>query len=109
MSTTIFYNNLQRHLFRYADLVEHSNSLGLSNEAIDAEDLFCTFLNKAFRWNLINANENNSGKPLDAACPNCFVCICKTEEEKQQLYWLFYPHFLIFSKMEHSFRLLLWL
>ena len=33
---------------------------------------------------------NNSGKPLDAACPNCFVCICKSEEEKQQLYWLFY-------------------
>ena len=33
---------------------------------------------------------NNSGKPLDAACPNCFVCICKTEEEKLQLYWLFY-------------------
>ena len=33
---------------------------------------------------------NNSVKPLDTACPNCFVCICKTEEEKQQLYWLFY-------------------
>ena len=33
---------------------------------------------------------NNSGKPLDAACQNCFVCVCKTEEEKQQLYWLFY-------------------
>ena len=33
---------------------------------------------------------NNSGKPLDAACPNCFVCICKSEEEKEQLYWLFY-------------------
>jgi hypothetical protein len=33
---------------------------------------------------------NNSGKPLDAACPNCFVCICKSEEEKHQLYWLFY-------------------
>jgi hypothetical protein len=33
---------------------------------------------------------NNGGKPLDTACPNCFVCICKTEEEKQQLYWLFY-------------------
>lgn len=33
---------------------------------------------------------NNSGKPLDTPCPNCFVCICKNEEEKQQLYWLFY-------------------
>ena len=33
---------------------------------------------------------NNSGKPLDSPCPNCFICICKTEEEKHQLYWLFY-------------------
>lgn len=33
---------------------------------------------------------NNSGKPLDKPCPNCFVCLCKDEEEKQRLYWLFY-------------------
>ncbi len=33
---------------------------------------------------------NNSGKPMETACPNCFVCFCKNEEEKQTLYWLFY-------------------
>lgn len=33
---------------------------------------------------------NNSGKPMEKACPNCFVCLCKNEEEKQRLYWLFY-------------------
>lgn len=33
---------------------------------------------------------NNSGKPMEKPCPNCFVCLCKTDEEKQQLYWLFY-------------------
>lgn len=33
---------------------------------------------------------NNSGKPLNIACPNCFICVCRTEEEKQQLFWLFY-------------------
>src|SRR5690606_29945598 len=33
---------------------------------------------------------NNSGKPLDIPCPNCFVCICCDENEKQRLYWLFY-------------------
>lgn len=33
---------------------------------------------------------NNSGKPLEKDCPNCFVCLCKDEEEKQRLYWLFY-------------------
>ena len=33
---------------------------------------------------------NNSGKPMEKACPNCFVCLSKTEDEKQKLYWLFY-------------------
>ena len=33
---------------------------------------------------------NNSGKPLLASCPNCFVIQCKCEEEKEQIYWLSY-------------------
>lgn len=33
---------------------------------------------------------NNSGKPMKNPCPNCFVCLCKDEDEKQKLYWLFY-------------------
>jgi len=33
---------------------------------------------------------NNSGKPLIAPCPNCFVIQCKTDSEKEQLYWLAY-------------------
>jgi hypothetical protein len=33
---------------------------------------------------------SNSGKPMDVPCPNCFVCICKNDEEKQKMYWLFY-------------------
>jgi hypothetical protein len=33
---------------------------------------------------------NNSGKPLIASCPNCFVIQCKTDSEKEQLYWLAY-------------------
>jgi hypothetical protein len=32
----------------------------------------------------------NSGKPLENPCPNCFVCLCTTEEEKEQLYWLLF-------------------
>ena len=31
---------------------------------------------------------NHSGKPMNDPCPNCFVCICSTEEEKEMLYWL---------------------
>ncbi len=30
----------------------------------------------------------NAGKPLDKPCPNCFVLLTKSEEEKNQLYWL---------------------
>ena len=33
---------------------------------------------------------NNSGKPLQESCPNCFVCECETEEEKEQLYWIIF-------------------
>ena len=32
----------------------------------------------------------NSGKPLEKPCPNCFVCLCNSEEEKEQLYWLLF-------------------
>lgn len=31
---------------------------------------------------------NHSGKPMNDPCPNCFVCICSSEEEKEMLYWL---------------------
>lgn len=57
MSSAIVYSNIQRYLFIYASLVEQSNSLGLANDAIAAENLFCEFLNKVFSWNLVNANE----------------------------------------------------
>jgi hypothetical protein len=33
---------------------------------------------------------NNSGKPLVAPCPNCFVIQFKCEEEKEKIYWLLY-------------------
>ena len=33
---------------------------------------------------------NNSGKPLVALCPNCFVIQFQSEEEKEQIYWLSY-------------------
>ncbi len=31
---------------------------------------------------------NNCGKPLSAACANCFVCLLNTAEEKEFYYWL---------------------
>lgn len=32
----------------------------------------------------------NSGKPMNEPCPNCFVCICSTDTEKQKMYWLLF-------------------
>ncbi|HMO32306.1 MAG TPA: hypothetical protein PKE63_03915 [Lacibacter sp.] len=31
---------------------------------------------------------NNSGKPLDKPCPNCFVASCSNEDEREFFYWL---------------------
>ena len=33
---------------------------------------------------------NNSGKPLLAPCPNCFLIQFQNEIEKEQVYWLLY-------------------
>lgn len=33
---------------------------------------------------------NNSGKPLKKPCPNCFVLLCDSEQEKESLYWVVY-------------------
>jgi hypothetical protein len=33
---------------------------------------------------------NNSGKPLDNPCPNCFIAICDDENQREQFYWLSY-------------------
>ena len=32
----------------------------------------------------------NTGKPMNEPCPNCFVCTCPTENEKQKMYWLLF-------------------
>ncbi|MBI1836420.1 MAG: hypothetical protein HYR91_04055 [Flavobacteriia bacterium] len=42
-----------------------------------------------FHFYILNKG-NNSGKPMLSPCPNSFVCICKTEKEKEQLYWLIF-------------------
>jgi hypothetical protein len=56
MATPVYYKNIQRLLYLYADIVEQSNSIGLSDETIHAEDFFCHLLNKIFKWKLTNAN-----------------------------------------------------
>jgi hypothetical protein len=33
---------------------------------------------------------NNSGKPLLNPCPNCFVCLCENDQDKEELFWLLF-------------------
>lgn len=58
----------------------------------------CTFIIKSYRQGVVYNmphffilnKGNNSGKPLFAPCPNCFVIQFQGEEEKEQIYWLLY-------------------
>ncbi len=57
MAVLGYFKNIQRCLHIYAGLIEHSNSLGLLDETVEAEKLFCQLLNHLFKWNLIRASE----------------------------------------------------
>ena len=58
----------------------------------------CTFILKSYNQKVetqkphffILNKGNNSGKPLLAPCPNCFVIQFQDEKEKEQIYWLSY-------------------
>ncbi|MDD4992585.1 MAG: hypothetical protein PHR83_10160 [Paludibacter sp.] len=58
----------------------------------------CTFILKSYNQKseiekphfFILNKGNNSGKPLSAPCPNCFVIQFQSEEEKEKIYWLLY-------------------
>ena len=58
----------------------------------------CTFILKSYNQKeeirkphfFILNKGNNSGKPLLAPCPNCFVIQFQNEIEKEQVYWLMY-------------------
>lgn len=76
MGSNIFYDNIQKYLFQYNDLLEHSNSIGLTDKAIHAENLFTVLLNTIFDWKLINANEvkkNQDGFDLVYMEENIYV------------------------------------
>ena len=58
----------------------------------------CTFILKSYsqkseidkpHFFILNKG-NNSGKPLIAPCPNCFIIQFQSEAEKEQIYWLSY-------------------
>ena len=62
MSSKVYTDTIQRYLLLYSDLIENSNSLGLTDDAINAENVFRSILNIAFGWKLINSNEKRSNQ-----------------------------------------------
>ena len=39
---------------------------------------------------LIQSKGLHSGKPLKEPYPNCFICQCSNEQQKEQLFWLLF-------------------
>lgn len=56
MSANVHIDNLQKYLLLYSDLISTSNSIGLTDKAVNAENIFRSLLNLSFGWNLVNAN-----------------------------------------------------
>lgn len=56
MNSQLYTTNIPNFLHNLASLIKTKNSLNLTDAGIHAEDLFCAILNKAFKWNLVNAN-----------------------------------------------------
>lgn len=76
MGSNIFYDNIQKYLFQYVDLLQHSNSVGLTDKAVHAENVFTALLNLIFGWKLVNANEikkNQDGFDLIFTAENVYV------------------------------------
>ena len=56
MSSSIFYDNIQRNLLLYSMELEMSNSSGQSSTSVHAENVFLRLFNMIFRWELVNGN-----------------------------------------------------
>ncbi|AYM99185.1 SMEK domain-containing protein [Chryseobacterium sp. 3008163] len=57
MSSPAYFHNIKTYLFNFADELGYSNSVGLGDLNIFAENLSKNLLNEIFGWELINANE----------------------------------------------------
>lgn len=62
MSSNIYFDNIEKYLFLYADLIHHANSLGLNDKTLHAENIFSEIFKQVFGWKLVNANEENKNQ-----------------------------------------------
>lgn len=87
MSKPEYFQNITKYLINYVAHLEYTNSLGLSDYTIFAENSFKDILNKIFGWNLVNANfikKNQSSYDLLCEKNGVFVQVTSNKKHKQK-------------------------
>jgi len=87
MSKPEYFQNITKYLLSYVAHLEYTNSLGLSDYTIFAENSFKDILNKIFGWNLVNANfikKNQSSYDLLCEKNGVFVQVTSNKKHKQK-------------------------
>ncbi|MDO6431527.1 SMEK domain-containing protein [Flavitalea sp. BT771] len=83
MNTQLYTINITTHLFTLAELIKTKNSLNLTDAGVHAEDIFCALLNKAFPWNLVNANrrtQNHDSFDLEDADKGIYIQVTSNQK-----------------------------
>lgn len=85
MSKPEYFQNITKYLNNYIAHLEYTNSLGLSDYTIFAENSFKDILNKIFSWNLVNANVlKKNQKSYDLLCTENKIYIQVTSNKKHK-------------------------
>jgi hypothetical protein len=87
MSLPDYFHNIRTYLFAYADHLNYTNSVGLGDYNIFAENLFKDLLNVLFDWNLINANSqkrNQKSYDLVSKSKNIYIQVTANKNHKSK-------------------------
>lgn len=88
MSSSTFYDNIQRNLLLYTMELEVSNSSGLSSTSVHAENVFLRLFNMVFGWKLVNGNAdraNQRGYDLVDLKRNLYIQITANKTYKKKI------------------------
>ncbi|MWB95021.1 SMEK domain-containing protein [Flavobacterium sp. GA093] len=88
MSSSTFYDNIQRNLLLYSMELEMSNSSGLSSTSVHAENVFLRLFNMIFGWELVNGNAekmNQNGYDLIDLKRNLYIQITANKTYKKKI------------------------
>jgi hypothetical protein len=87
MNTQLYTTNIPNFLYNLASLIKTKNSLNLTDSGIHAENLFCAILNKAFKWNLVNANRatlNHDSFDLEDRGNEIYIQVTANQEHSKK-------------------------